>query len=164
MSVSCLAWLDMRSHSLAPTDPLSPALSFFRPTLSFLTAPTKSNAHSWLCGRWTVSKDEWAGHIMCVWKDRNLSLTSHRQLSTYSFEVYLVVLFLLLLLFNWVVGPSSVWSFISAPCPTLSQKRLTERLNETCAAEFVSLSTLLHFAFGLSSSVLCWCSWHCRII
>lgn len=29
---------------------------------------------------------------MCVWKDRNLSLTSHRQLSTYSFEVYLVVL------------------------------------------------------------------------
>jgi len=31
-------------------------------------------------------------HYVYVWKDRNLSLTSHRQLSTYSFEVYLVVL------------------------------------------------------------------------
>lgn len=70
----------------------------------------------WLSGRWTLSKvgrTEQRDHIMCVWKDRNLSLTSHRQLSTYSFEVYLVVLLSLLLLLFWVVvGCPSVGSFI----------------------------------------------------
>lgn len=101
-----------------------------------------------------------SAHYVCVWKDRNLSLTSHRQLSTYSFEVYLVVLLLPLLGCGWGGGGggsgASVFGHSFQP---------TERLNEACAAEFVSLSTLLHFAcFLFIVLMLGWCCWHCRTI
>lgn len=87
----------------------------------------------WLSAHWThwtrvrgkgaaCTGGETSAHYVCVWKDRNLSLTSHRQLSTYSFEVYLVVLLLplLLLLLDCVSGGwwwwwfwgIRVWSFI----------------------------------------------------
>lgn len=68
-------------------------------------------------GKGLVVPEEGPLHIMCVWKDRNLSLTSHRQLSTYSFEVYLVVLLLPLPLLDcvwrwWWFWGIRVWSFI----------------------------------------------------
>lgn len=81
----------------------------------------------WLSAHWThwTGAGQGAGctgggtsaHYVCVWKDRNLSLTSHRQLSTYSFEVYLVVLLLPLLDWMgrwwwWWFWGIRVWSFI----------------------------------------------------
>lgn len=48
-----------------------------------------------------ASENEWMSKYLGVWKDRFLSLTSHRQLSTYSFEVYLVILLFLLLLLSF---------------------------------------------------------------
>lgn len=118
-------------------------------------------------GKGQVVPEERPLHIMCVWKDRNLSLTSHRQLSTYSFEVYLVVLLLplLLLLLDCVSGGGG--GGVSGASVFGHSFQPTERLNEAYAAEFVSLSTLLHFACFLVLVlvlVLGWCCWHCRTI
>lgn len=105
-------------------------------------------------GKGQVVPEERPLHIMCVWKDRNLSLTSHRQLSTYSFEVCLVVLLLplLLLLLDCVSG--GVVVVLEHPCLVIHSNRLRDWMKRTPLSSSVCQLCFILLAFSSS----CWCS------
>lgn len=106
--------------------------------MSFVQRPSTAGHRS---VRQCVGLGSDRGRIMCI-RDRNLSLTSHRQLSTYSFEVYLVLLPRSPLAVPrnkatrpWAGGGAGTWAGpcwpgqLGCPLPTSSTDGMTRRLN-----------------------------------